>query len=59
MNKKNYTDQETAIMARKPTLVFIFITLLIDITGLGLIIPVLPQLIMELTGESAGEASRR
>ena len=31
-------------------LVFIFITVLIDMIGLGIIIPVLPQLIMDLTG---------
>ena len=29
---------------------FIFITLLIDVIGLGIIIPVLPELIGELTG---------
>lgn len=31
-------------------LAFIFITVLIDMIGLGIIIPVLPQLIMDLTG---------
>jgi MFS transporter, DHA1 family, tetracycline resistance protein len=44
--------------SRKPALSFIFITLLIDITGLGLIIPVSPNLIMELTGGTASEASQ-
>jgi MFS transporter, DHA1 family, tetracycline resistance protein len=38
-------------------LVFIFITLLIDIIGLGIIIPVLPSLIQELTGGTLSEAS--
>lgn len=38
-------------------LTFIFITVLIDIIGLGIIIPVLPQLIQELTGETLGAAS--
>jgi MFS transporter, DHA1 family, tetracycline resistance protein len=42
---------------RRPALGFIFVTLLIDITGLGLIIPVSPQLIMELTDGTAGDAS--
>ena len=37
---------------------FIFITLLIDITGWGLIIPVLPSLIGELTGEPLSGAAR-
>ncbi|MDB5031096.1 TCR/Tet family MFS transporter [Mucilaginibacter sp.] len=37
---------------------FIFITLLIDITGLGIIIPVLPKLIQTLIHGNLGEASR-
>lgn len=39
-------------------LTFIFITMLIDVTGLGIIIPVLPKLIMELSGESLSSAAR-
>jgi MFS transporter, DHA1 family, tetracycline resistance protein len=42
---------------RKAAIGFIFITLLIDITGLGLIIPVVPKLIEELTGEGISQAS--
>ncbi len=42
---------------KNPALVFIFITLLIDVTGLGIIIPVLPNLIQELTGGTLSEAS--
>ena len=42
---------------RKAAIGFIFITLLIDITGLGLIIPVVPKLIQELTGEGISQAS--
>ncbi len=34
--------------ARKPAVGFIFVTVLIDVIGFGLIIPVLPQLISEL-----------
>lgn len=45
-------------MTRKPALSFIFLTLLIDIIGLGIIIPVLPQLIQELTGGTLADASR-
>jgi DHA1 family tetracycline resistance protein-like MFS transporter len=38
---------------------FIFITLMIDVTGLGLIIPVMPKLIQELlAGSSISDASR-
>lgn len=44
--------------APKAALGFIFVTLLIDITGLGIIIPVLPSLIMELTGEGLSASSK-
>lgn len=43
---------------RKAAIGFIFITLLIDITGLGLIIPVVPKLIEELTHAGISEASK-
>jgi MFS transporter, DHA1 family, tetracycline resistance protein len=43
---------------RKAAMSFIFITLLIDVTGLGLIIPVLPKLIEELTGGNISQASQ-
>lgn len=36
---------------------FIFLTLLIDVIGLGIIIPVIPQLIMNLTGLCEHEAA--
>lgn len=41
-----------------PAIVFIFITLLIDVIGIGIIVPVLPQLIKELSGGTLSEASR-
>ena len=37
-------------MKKNKALIFIFITLLIDVTGLGIIIPVLPKLLESLTG---------
>ena len=40
-----------------PALGFIFVTLLIDITGWGIIIPVVPALIRELTGSTNSQAS--
>ncbi|MDQ3046268.1 MAG: TCR/Tet family MFS transporter [Bacteroidota bacterium] len=39
-------------------LVFIFITVLIDVIGLGIIIPVVPALIEELIGGTLSEASK-
>lgn len=38
-------------------LTFIFITVLVDVIGLAIIIPIIPDLIMELTGEGISEAS--
>lgn len=40
------------------SLVFIFITVLIDVTGLGIIIPVLPDLIKELSGRDISSAAQ-
>ncbi|MFN7313755.1 MAG: TCR/Tet family MFS transporter [Bacteroidota bacterium] len=42
---------------RPPAIGFIFITLLIDVIGFGIIIPVIPQLIQELTGGDMSEAA--
>ncbi|MBV6647702.1 MAG: TCR/Tet family MFS transporter [Cyclobacteriaceae bacterium] len=42
---------------RKAALGFIFVTVLIDVTGLGIIIPVLPKLISELIGGTISDAS--
>lgn len=42
---------------RSPALGFIFITILIDVIGLGIIIPVVPKLIEQLTGEGLSRAS--
>src|SRR5207247_4640686 len=39
------------------SVVFIFITVLVDAVGFGIILPVLPELIMELTGEGLSRAS--
>lgn len=43
--------------SRKAAVGFIFITLILDVTGIGIIIPVMPSLIMELTGEGLSVAS--
>jgi MFS transporter, DHA1 family, tetracycline resistance protein len=43
---------------RKAAMSFIFITLLIDVTGLGIIIPVFPKLIGELTGADISHISQ-
>lgn len=43
---------------KKAAIGFIFITLMIDVTGLGLIIPVLPQLIEQLIHGTVSQASK-
>lgn len=40
------------------TLAFILITILLDMVGLGIILPVLPDLIGELTGETVANAAK-
>ncbi len=42
---------------QKKALTFIFLTVMIDVIGFGIIIPVLPSLIEELTGKGLSEAS--
>lgn len=51
MEKKN-------VKSTAPALSFIFITLLVDIIGLGIIIPVTPHLIQELTACTVSEAAQ-
>lgn len=43
---------------RTPALGFILVTLLIDVTGIGIIIPVMPKLITHLTAGTMSEAAR-
>src|SRR6202012_4358066 len=49
---------ETQPTASRYALAFIFITMLVDTIGLGIIIPVSPKLISELTGQGLSEAAR-
>ena len=44
--------------AGKNAIIFIFITILINMIGFGVIMPVMPDLIMEITGEGVAEAAR-
>jgi DHA1 family tetracycline resistance protein-like MFS transporter len=43
--------------AGKHALVFVVVTVLIDIIGFGLILPVLPRLLVELTGDTVNQAA--
>lgn len=45
-------------MSQKYTIAFVFVTLLIDSIGFGIILPVLPQLIMDVSGQSLADAAR-
>ena len=42
--------------SKKTALLFIFITILVDVIGIGIILPIIPELIMELTGEGTSTA---
>lgn len=44
-------------MKRKPALGFIFVTLALDIIGIGLIIPILPKLVQTFKGGTEADAS--
>ena len=44
-------------MGRKPALGFIFITLVLDILGIGLIVPILPKLIENMQGGTLSEGA--
>ena len=44
--------------ARQPALIFIFITLFLDVLGIGLIVPILPKLVEQLAGGGVESASR-
>ena len=46
-------------MNRTSSLGFIFVTLLIDILGIGLLIPILPEFIAELTHQTPSEAAHQ
>lgn len=43
---------------RRGALIFIFITVLINMIGFGVIMPVMPQLIMDVTGEDLAHAAQ-
>ncbi len=44
------------MQSNKTALLFIFITILVDVIGIGIIIPIIPDLIMKLTGEGTAMA---
>lgn len=52
------TTTAAATPAPRSALTFIFITLLLDVTGIGIIIPVIPKLIQHLTGGTVSEAAK-
>ena len=46
------------VQRRSPAIIFVFITILIDVIGIGIIIPVVPLLIKQLTGGNLSEAAQ-
>ncbi len=58
--ERYHARPEDSMNHRKPgghALIFVAITVLLDIIGFGLILPVLPRLLVELTGESVAHAA--
>lgn len=49
---------DTASTAHRHALAFIFVTVLVDVIGFGIVIPVLPKLIMSLGHVGLGDAAR-
>lgn len=47
----------TSGTARKSSVLFVFVVVLVDVIGFGLIIPVVPRLVMDLTGEGLSRAA--
>jgi len=47
----------TTAPGRKSSVLFIFAVVLIDVIGFGLVIPVVPRLVMDLTGEGLSKAA--
>jgi DHA1 family tetracycline resistance protein-like MFS transporter len=45
------------MQSRKASLIFVFITVLVDIIGIGIIIPAIPKLIEKLTGQGLSDAA--
>ena len=45
------------IMSRRPALLFILLTVLIDMIGVGMIMPVMPDLLAEVTTRPLAEAA--
>jgi len=43
---------------RQPAIVFIFITLFLDVFGFGLVIPILPKLVQQLQGGNEASAAQ-
>lgn len=45
-------------MPRKPAIGFIFLTLVLDVLGIGLVVPILPALVEDLHGSGVSEGAR-
>jgi DHA1 family tetracycline resistance protein-like MFS transporter len=51
------SQQATSATGRRAAVIFIFITVVIDVLGFGLIIPVLPKLVQQFMGGDAAKAA--
>ena len=56
---QSQSDKKTSKkINKKLALIFIFITVLLDAIGFGIILPVMPELVMEVSGEGLSQAAR-
>lgn len=52
------SESQDGRAGRTPAMIFIFATLLIDVLGIGLVVPVLPELVKDFTGGDVTAAGR-
>ncbi len=50
-------DSRGAGRGRRASVVFVLITMFIDVLGMGLVIPILPKLVQSMLGGAVAEAS--
>ena len=54
---RHYIGMAFGVRTRQAGMVFILITLFIDILGIGIIVPILPDLVKELLGRDGAQAA--
>ena len=58
LDRQTARDQPAARAPRRAAFAFVFVTVLLDMLAIGIIIPVLPKLVVDLVGGNAAEGAR-